>query len=122
MAFAKRGLGDSATAAANPNNVNAAMEAFDLPGECAACGDVDDSTAFDLVDVARTRRARAGLAPALFAPEKCNTRGSADPADADLDGLADDCEAADVDAMRETLAGLAPGIASVCGPAIGVFR
>jgi hypothetical protein len=122
LSFAKRGLGASASASTNPNNVSTASEAFDLPPACAVCGDVDDSTAFDLVDVARTRRARAGLAPALFAPEKCNTAGLADPADADEDGVPNDCQAADVDVMRAALSGLMPGISPVCGPAVGVFR
>ena len=122
LAFAKRGLGDDATASSNPNNVAAVSNGFSLKPECAVCGDVDDSEAVDLLDVVLVRRAQAALGPGLFAPEKCNTSGPADPADADQDGLADDCDAPDIAAMRETLAGIAPGIAQVCGPAVGISR
>ena len=57
----------------------------------------------------------------MIAPEKCNTSGPADLSDLDMDGLPDDCEAIDLTATREDLAGLAPGISDVCGPAVGLF-
>ena len=118
-AFAKRGMGPSA-ANASPGTL-AVTEAFDLPPLCQLCGDVDDSRVVDLRDVVIATRAQAGLGPAMIAPEKCNTSGTADLADLDMDGLPDDCEVGDVTATREDLAGLSPGISPVCGPAVGLF-
>ena len=45
--------------------------------------------------------------------------GATDPNDPDSDGVPNDCDAADVTARREHLAGLAPGISPVCEPAVG---
>lgn len=118
--FAKRGMGFSASSGPDSSS-RAIVEAFDFPPGCAVCGDVDDGEVFDLLDWVLATRAQAALGPPLVAPEKCNTRGPADLADLDLNGLPDDCGAADLAGMREQLAGLAPGIANVCAPQVGLF-
>ena len=80
---------------------------------------MEDDEDVDLVDLVRMRRAQALLDPPMIAPEKCNVSGATDPNDPDADGVPNDCDAADEMALREHLAGLAPGISPVCAPAVG---
>jgi hypothetical protein len=120
-AFAKRGMGDSA-ADGGSSASQEVTEAFDLPPGCTLCGDVDDDEVADLRDVALALRALAGVGPSLVAPEKCNALGAASVGDADADGVLDDCDADDVLAVRDYLAGNSAEIPAVCAPAVGIFR
>ncbi len=119
-AFAKRGMGVAADDGGSAAS-QAVTEAFDVPPECALCGDVDDDEAVDLRDAVVLDRALAGLPPALVAPEKCNATGPANVDDANTDGLLDDCDAADSAALREHLVDLVPAPAG-CAPKLGIFR
>ncbi len=120
-AMAKRGMGVSAADGGSAAS-QAVTEAFDLPAECRLCGDVDDDEAFDLLDIARARRALAELDPRLVAPEKCNAVGPVALGDADGDGVLDDCTGADLVVLRQVLAGIVPAVPDACAPALGLFR
>jgi hypothetical protein len=120
-AFAKRGMGVSADdgVPATPQQVT---EAFDLPPDCQRCGDVDDDEQVGLRDQVLAVRALAGAGPPLVAPEKCNVLGPTAVGDGDSDGVLDDCDGADVLAVRDYLAGNAASLPAVCAPAVGIFR
>jgi hypothetical protein len=118
--FAKRGLGASASLPSGSASITV-TESFDVPPGCGICGDVDDDEDFDVRDLALAVRALALPAFGLVAPEKCNVTGAADLADLDVNGLPDDCDAADLLRMRESLALLSPGNEPVCGPAVELF-
>ena len=90
--------------------------AADQIGDLCQCGDVSDDGAVLIDDAARLARGIAGVGPLLPAPLKCNTNGSSDPADPDGNGVPNDCEGADLAAVREALAGLSPGVEQVCAP------
>jgi hypothetical protein len=120
-AFAKRGMGVSADDGGTPAT-QVVTEAFDLPPECRLCGDVDDDEAVGLRDSVAAWRALAGVGPALVAPEKCNATGEVNVADANADGVLDDCDGSDVLLLRDYLAGNAPVVPAVCAPAVGIFR
>lgn len=119
-AFAKHGIGIAANDGGSAAS-SAVTENFQLPNECAICGDVNDDEGVDIIDAAVAARALAGSSVTVLAPEKCNTTGALDLADIDANGLPDDCTPADVQTLREDLASLAPGIGSDCAPAVGVF-
>jgi hypothetical protein len=117
-AFARRGMGTAALDGGSASST-AVVESFALPPECALCGDVDDDEAVDVIDMVVEARALAAVGR-MFAPEKCNATGATDPGDLDGDGVPNDCDGADLLALREELASLSPGIAPVCEPAVGL--
>jgi extracellular elastinolytic metalloproteinase len=118
-AFAKRGMGEGANS--GDSNQLTPSTSFALPIGCQVCGDVDDDEDFDLVDLVIAQRAQALAGPGMVGAEKCNVSGSIDLADANLDGVPDDCGSADILAMREELIGAGVGISPVCASANGVF-
>ncbi len=91
---------------------------LDLIGDSCQCGDSTDDGRVSIRDIAATTRALAGLPSggAFAAPEKCNTIGDPDLADLNADGIPDDCEQADIDALRTSFATSTP-IEQNCGPA-----
>ena len=112
-AFARRGMGEDADDLDQPSS-NTPIEGFAIPAACPVCGDVNGDGAADLLDAVALDRALLALSPPLVLPERCNVAGLTDPNDADLDGISNDCDAADAAAMRLELAGLAPGIRPLC--------
>jgi hypothetical protein len=97
-----------------------ASTSFSLPAECQVCGDVDDHADFDRVDLVIARRGQALLGPGMTGSEKCNVSGSIDLGDSDADGVPNDCNGADVLAMRQELVGPSTGVSAVCASANGV--
>jgi hypothetical protein len=112
-AFATRGMGEDADDGGGPSS-NAPIEGFAIPAACPVCGDVNGDGAADLLDAVALDRALLALGPALALPEQCNVSGLTDPNDPDMDGIPNDCDAADADALRQDLVGLAPGVRELC--------
>jgi hypothetical protein len=83
-------------------------EGPDGNGDACQCGDLDGNGRGDLVDVAIYARDLAGLLPEAADPETCSARGGRL-----------DCDLHDLAALREQLAGLAPGAQQVCQAAVG---
>ncbi len=90
---------------------------YDDRGDACECGDAAGGGTVTADDAAAVRSALAGLAPLPAAPQ-CNAIGPASALDADGDGLRDDCNLADAVALRRADAGLAPGVAQACEPAL----
>ena len=86
----------------------------DGTGDACACGDVDDDGDRDGTDLARLRDRLANPAAPLPGQVKCNTVGRISLADANGDGLVDDCDAADGVVLRRWLDGQAPGLTGLC--------
>jgi hypothetical protein len=91
---------------------------FDERGNACECGDADDDGLPGAGDVALVRLGLAGALPEGIAARKCSVSGAANAADADGDGVPDDCDLLDVTVLRRALAGLAPGVAQVCAAAL----
>ena len=88
----------------------------DQIGDVCQCADVSDDGVVLIDDAARLARALGAGAPVLPAPLKCNAIGPVDIGDSNGDGIPNDCESADLDVVRDALAGLGPGVAQVCAP------
>ncbi len=68
-------------------------------------------------DPAVLGRALAGTT-ALGSIQKCNAHGPADTADADSNGVPNDCTILDRVAMQRAVDSLPPGISQTCAPAL----
>lgn len=86
-------------------------------GDVCQCGEHSQDGAVMIDDIVRIRRALQGLAPGLADPQRCNTSGPQDAADGDGNGIRDDCDQADVDALRAALAGQPGPFLDICEPA-----
>jgi DNA-binding beta-propeller fold protein YncE len=81
------------------------------------CGDVNADGVPAAGDSHAVGRALAGLSPNMLLPEKCNVRGAISAADADGNGVRDDCDL--VDRVLIARAGLSlGGAAQVCERAL----
>jgi hypothetical protein len=80
----------------------------DGTGDACQCGDVTDDGRGNAVDLAALRAALTG-STTLAAPQKCNVQGPPDH-----------CSIADAAVLARQLAGLAPGVAQLCAPALGL--
>lgn len=98
----------SVVALAGPLVVSAAGTAEAL------CGDTNDSSVVESGDPQATRQVFVGLSPALPAPDNCNVIGAANSADADGNGLPDDCDLVDLVVLLRTLSAQEPGISHTC--------
>ncbi len=87
----------------------------DMVLDAQECGDVNADGVPARGDADAMRRALAGLTP-LGVAAKCNAIGPLDMADGDLDGVPNDCNAADVAVVRRAsnVPALGPGPLQVC--------
>jgi hypothetical protein len=86
-------------------------------GDACECGDADDDGTVTPADTGGIRVALTDPTAALTAQQKCNIRGPIDGADADGNGLRDDCNIVDVAVLIRSAGSLPPGVEQVCAPA-----
>ncbi len=87
-------------------------------GDACQCGDVAGGGTVAAGDASALRDALAGIVTGVPAPEKCNVVGPLDPGDPDGDGLAAECNLADLVSLRRALAALPPPLAQACDAAV----
>jgi hypothetical protein len=100
----------------NPGQADADL---DGNGDACQCGDASGDGRADGSDLGAIRGALAGAA-LPDAPQKCSVRGPVDASPAAATGLRADCSLVDAAVLARQLAGLGPGVAQACGPALGL--
>jgi hypothetical protein len=89
----------------------------DLARDFEQCGDVNADGVPSAGDAYAVGRALAGLSPNMLVPVKCNVNGPVNAADANGNGVRDDCDLLDKVLIARTGAGLG-GAQQVCQRAL----